>query len=97
VNNAGAARFGPFWELPVEGEHAQVALNITAVLHLTHAALARMVPTGRGTVLNLSSVSGNQPGPGSATYSAAKGFVTTFTEALAVELRGTGVTATVVC
>jgi short-subunit dehydrogenase len=97
VNNAGFGTFGRFWELPLDGELAEIGTNVTALVHLTHAALGRMVPEGRGAVLNVSSVAGNQPGPGDAVYAATKAFVTTFTEGIAEELRGTGVTATALC
>jgi short-subunit dehydrogenase len=97
VNNAGFGTFGSFWELPLDGELAEIGTNVTALVRLTHAALGRMVGEGRGAVLNVSSVAGNQPGPGDAVYAATKAFVTTFTEGVAEELRGTGVTATAVC
>jgi uncharacterized protein len=97
VNNAGFGTFGTFWELPVDGELAEIDTNVAALVRLTHAALGRMVAEGRGAVLNVSSVAGNQPGPGDAVYAATKAFVTSFTEGVAEELRGTGVTATALC
>jgi short-subunit dehydrogenase len=97
VNNAGFSSYGRFWELPRDGELAQVDCNVRAVVCLTHAALGRMVREGRGAVMNISSVSGNQPGPGNPTYGATKAFVTSFTEGVSIELRGTGVTITAVC
>jgi short-subunit dehydrogenase len=97
VNNAGFGTFGNFWELPIAREHEEIATNVTALVRLTHAALGRMVDEGRGAVLNVSSVAGNQPGPGDAVYAATKAFVTSFTEAVAEELRGTGVTVTALC
>ena len=56
-----------------------------------------MVPNGRGYLLNVSSVASFQPGPGSTVYSATKAYVTSFTEALHEELRGTGVRVTALC
>lgn len=96
VNNAGFGTNGPFWELPLDAEQRELLLNAEAVLHLTHAALGGMVERGRGAVLNVSSLAANQPAPGMATYSATKAFVTMFTEGVALDLRGTGVTATAV-
>jgi short-subunit dehydrogenase len=96
VNNAGIGTAGTFHELPRAGEEAEVRLNVLALLRLTHAALQPMVASGRGAVLNIGSLAGDQPLRGSATYAATKSFVTTFTESIAAELKGTGVTATVV-
>lgn len=93
VNNAGVGTMGRFWELPVEGEAAEVALNVVALVRLTHAALAPMVSRGRGGVINVSSISAYQPIPLHATYGATKAFVSSFTNAVHEELRGTGVKA----
>jgi uncharacterized protein len=95
VNNAGVSTGGDFHVLPVEAELAEISLNVTALVRLTHAALPGMVHAGRGGILNVSSLAGNQPLPGFATYGACKAFVTTFTEALAAEHRHTGVHLTV--
>jgi short-subunit dehydrogenase len=97
VNNAGFGGYGRVWERPYEEARGQIDVNITALVRLSHAAAAAMVAAGRGSILNVSSVAGNQPGPGSAVYGATKSFVTSFSEALAVELRGTGVTVTASC
>lgn len=95
VNNAGVATGGDFHELAVDGEHAEIALNVVALVALTHAALPAMVRAGRGGILNVSSMAGNQPLPGFVTYGATKAFVTAFSEALAAEHRKTGVHVTV--
>lgn len=97
VNNAGYGTYGRFWELPPDGELGEVRLNVAAVVALSHAALARMVPRGAGRLLNVSSTAGFTPGPGSATYAATKAFVTSFTEALHAEVAGTGVHVTALC
>src|SRR4051794_12459400 len=96
VNNAGVGTVGNFHELPRADEADEVRLNVLALLRLTHAALSSMVAAGRGAVLNVGSLAGDQPLRGSATYAATKSFVTTFTESVAAELKGTGVTVTVV-
>ena len=96
VNNAGVGTVGSFHELPRAGEVDEVRLNVLALLRLTHAGLQSMVAAGRGAVLNVGSLAGDQPLRGSATYAATKSFVTTFTESVAAELKGTGVTITVV-
>lgn len=97
VNNAGFGTNGNFWELDAERERGMVEVNITALVVLTRALLPAMVQRGRGRVLNIGSTAGFQPGPFMAGDYASKAFVNSFTEALAFELRGTGVTATVSC
>ncbi|MCX7620359.1 MAG: SDR family oxidoreductase [Acidimicrobiales bacterium] len=96
VNNAGVGTSGAFWELPVDGEQTEIDLNVTAVVRLTRAVLPGMIARIGGSILNISSLAGNQPAPRMATYAATKAFVTSFTESLHEELRGTAVTATAV-
>jgi uncharacterized protein len=96
VNNAGFGTYGDFAGLDVEGEEREIAVNVLALVRLTHAALGAMLPRGRGAVVNVSSVAGLQATPGNATYGASKAFVATFGEAVAGELAGTGVTLTTV-
>lgn len=91
VNNAGAGSYGPFLEQPVGRGAAQVALNIDAVVALTRHLLPRMVARGRGQIINVASILAFVPTPYFATYAATKAFVLSFSEALAHELRGTGV------
>ena len=94
VNNAGFGTYGPLVDADPDTEAAEVAVNVTAVLRLTRAALPGMIARGRGTVLNVSSLAGSMPQPYAATYAATKAWVTSFTHAIVEELRGTGVTAT---
>lgn len=95
VNNAGFGTNGKFHELPVGGEQREITLNVVALVRLTHAALEQMTPRKRGTILNMSSISGLLPGPRMATYAATKAYVTSFSESIHEELRGTGVSVTV--
>ncbi|MDQ1436036.1 MAG: uncharacterized protein QOF59_2852 [Actinomycetota bacterium] len=97
VNNAGFGTFGPFHTLDVDIETREINLNIIALVRLTHAAASSMAERGRGGILNVSSLASFQPGPSNATYSATKAFVTSFTEAVHEELKGTGVSVTVLC
>jgi short-subunit dehydrogenase len=97
VNNAGFGSSGAFATSDPARELGMVQVNIRALVELTHAFVGPMVARKRGRILNLGSTAGFQPGPFMATYYASKAFVNLFTEALAYELRGTGVTATVSC
>jgi uncharacterized protein len=96
VNNAGIGTGGSFHTLPIEAELQEIRLNVLAVVRLTRAALPAMVAAGYGGILNVSSLAGDQPLRGTATYAATKSYVTSFSESLAAELRGTGVHVTVV-
>jgi uncharacterized protein len=97
VNNAGYGTQGRFHELPVGPEARMARLHVEALLRLTHAGLAGMVARGRGAVINVSSGLGFVPAPYYATYGATKAFVNSFSEALAEELRGTGVAIQTLC
>jgi len=94
VNNAGYGTSGRFWELPVDGEVAEVAVNVIAVVRLTHAALGAMVGRGAGNVINVASVAGMLPSPAAATYGATKAYLNSFGDSVHEELAGTGVTLT---
>jgi len=97
VNNAGFGTFGPFHTLDIEAETREINLNVIALVRLTHAAASAMAERGRGGILNVSSLAGFQPGPSNATYGATKAFVTSFTEAVHEEMKGTGVSVTALC
>jgi uncharacterized protein len=96
VNNAGFGANGDFLEVDLDISRRMLAVNVTAVMRLTHAALQAMVERGHGSVVNVSSMASLQPSPGLSLYAATKAFVTTFSESLHGELDGTGVTVTAV-
>jgi uncharacterized protein len=97
VNNAGSGSSGAFAGRPADSAEDQIRLNVTAVVRLTRAALPGMLSRGHGGVLNVSSAAGFFPAPGSAVYGATKAFVTSFSESLAAELKGSGVHVTALC
>jgi short-subunit dehydrogenase len=97
VNNAGFGTTGPFASLPVEREEEEIRVNVLAVVRLTRAALPGMLERGAGGIVNVSSLAAFQPDPGNATYGATKAFVLSFSEALAEELRKTGVKVQALC
>jgi short-subunit dehydrogenase len=97
VNNAGIGTYRPFGTAPLESEERQLDLNVRAVLRLSHAAVRAMSARGSGRIVNISSVAGFVPRGGNATYSASKAWVTMFSEALSIQLAGSGVTVTAIC
>src|SRR6185436_5256804 len=97
VNNAGYGKLGPFSEIPYQESAGQIELNITALTHLTKLFLSPMLQRKSGKILNVASTAGFQPGPLMAVYYATKAYVISFSEALANELQGTGVTVTCLC
>ena len=97
VNNAGFGTTGAFLELERKKEADMVQVNCTALLELSHLFARPMRERGHGRILNIASAAGFQPGPYMATYYATKAFVLSFSEALAHELKGTGVTVTCHC
>lgn len=97
VNNAGFSVHGSFVETDPEAERELIAVNVTAVTALSKRFLPAMTARGAGRVLNVASTAAFQPGPRMAVYYASKAFVLSFSMALSVEMRGTGVTVTALC
>ena len=97
MNNAGFGTMGRFHELPISREVSEIGLNVVAVARLTHAALPGMVARGRGGVINVASIAAYQPTPLNATYGATKAFVSSLSQAVHEELKGTGVNCMVLC
>ena len=97
VNNAGFGLFSNFAEIPSESERMMLELDIVTVVGLTKLFVHDMVSRRFGFVLNLGSTGSFQPTPTYAAYSAAKSFVLSYSEAVAYELRGTGVKCAALC
>jgi short-subunit dehydrogenase len=97
INNAGSGVYGPFLKTALAEELSSIQLNVAALTHLTKLMLPGMVGRGHGRILNVASTAAFQPGPLMAVYYATKAYVLHLSEALAVELAGTGVTVTCLC
>jgi uncharacterized protein len=97
VNNAGFGGWGAFASLDPDRELAMIDVNVAALTHLCRLLLPGMLERRRGRILNVASTAAFQPGPFMAVYYATKSYVLSFSEALAEELRGTGVTVTALC
>ena len=97
INDAGFATFGPFTETELESELAMMQLNMIALTHLTKLFLSDMVESGSGKIMNVASTAAFQPGPLMAVYYATKAYVLSYSEAIAEELDGTGVSVTALC
>ncbi len=97
INNAGFGMYGMFYTSDLQTELEMIQVNMTALVHLTKLFVRDMVARGNGRIMNVASTAAFQPGPLQSVYYASKAFVLSFTEAIANELRGTGVTATALC
>jgi len=97
VNNAGLGQKGNFWEIPLDKDIDMLRVNVEAVVRLTKLFLPPMLQRKRGRILNTASVAGFEPGPHLAVYHATKAFVLSLSEALAVELKESGITVTALC
>jgi uncharacterized protein len=97
INNAGFGTHGIFHKLPLEREVEQINLNVTSLVSMTRLFLEGMVARRRGTIINVASTAAFQPVPYMATYGASKSFVLDFSEAVAYEVKSSGVTVMALC
>jgi uncharacterized protein len=97
INNAGLGDLGSFATSDLKRVEEMLAVNVTALTLLTRLLLPGMIERKRGAILNVSSTAGFLPIAGFAVYAATKAYVTSFSEAIRAELRGTGVTVTALC
>ncbi|WP_347374278.1 SDR family oxidoreductase [Aequorivita sp. Q41] len=97
INNAGFGIYGSFNDTDWEREAAMLNLHVLTTTHLTKLVLNGMVARNRGKILNMSSLAAFQPGPLMSLYYASKAYILSFSEAIANELKGTGVSVTCLC
>jgi short-subunit dehydrogenase len=97
VNNAGFTYLGRFVDMDLGAAEDMMQLNLGTLVALTHLFARPMIAAGGGRILNLSSTTAFQPMPGYALYAAGKALILSFSEALFEELKGTGVSVTVLC
>jgi short-subunit dehydrogenase len=97
VNSAGVGHTAPFAQQPPEAIRAMLDVNVRALVELVHAFLPGMRARRRGRIVNVASTAAFQPVPYLAVYAASKAFVLSFSEALAEELRGSGVRVQALC
>jgi short-subunit dehydrogenase len=97
INNAGFGAFGEFAQMSNEEIFGQIQLNVIALTELTRVFLPTMLARRNGRIMNVASTAGFQPGPLMAVYYATKAYVISFSEALANEVRHSGVTVTCFC
>jgi uncharacterized protein len=97
INDAGFGDYGPFSTSDLAKQESMIGVNITTLTALTRLFLPGMLEKGHGHILNVASVTGFLPGPLMSVYFATKHYVLAFSEALAEELRGSGVKVTALC
>jgi short-subunit dehydrogenase len=97
INNAGFLNYAPFEKIDPKEDHAQVMVNVMALVDLTHAFVPTMIAKGEGAIINLSSSGAFQPMPFMAVYGACKAFVLSFSEALWSEYGNRGLRVLALC
>ncbi|MDD9952585.1 MAG: SDR family oxidoreductase [Zetaproteobacteria bacterium] len=97
INNAGFGGHGKFYQRDLQRDLEMMQVNMNSLVQLTHLYVQGMVARKEGKLLHVASTAGFLPGPLQATYYATKAFVVSFSQAIAQELEGTGVTSTALC
>lgn len=97
INNAGFGLYGHFINTPLETEEEMIRLHVLTLTRLTKLVVKKMADRNAGRILNVSSLAALQPGPLFSVYSASKAYIRSFSLALAAELKGTGISVTVLC
>jgi len=97
INNAGFGGHGKFHESSLSDDQAMMQVNMVTLTNLTHLYLQGMVARNQGKILNVSSTASFMPGPLQAVYYATKSYVTSFSQAVAEEVKANNVTVTALC
>jgi len=97
INNAGFGDNGPFIDCDWDKQQRMIELNISALSHLTRLFLPQLIQQKRGGILNVASTAGFLPGPNMAVYYASKAYVLSFTEAIAQEVKASGIKVSALC
>ena len=97
INNAGIGYLGMLEDMPIEEIETLWAVNMMGTIYATQAAIPLMRKQGRGHIINVASVAGKRGGPGNSIYCATKFAMVGMSEALRVELRGSGIEVSVIC
>lgn len=97
INNAGFGDFGEFRKADWDKQERMINLNMLALTHFTRLYLPEMIKKKSGKIMNVASTAAFQPGPLMSVYYATKAYVLSFSEAIANEVEGTGVTVTALC
>lgn len=97
INNAGVGLYGPFASTDLPAEQRLIQLNVVSLVELTKLCVRAMLARRAGRIMNVASTAAFVPGPNMSVYYASKAFVLSFSEALAEELRDSGITVTALC
>jgi short-subunit dehydrogenase len=97
INNAGFGHYGEFSETDWETELKMLKLHVINLTHMTKLFLKGMIDRKKGKIMNVASMAAFQPSPLMSVYFASKAYILHFSEAIANEVKGTGVTVTVLC
>jgi len=97
INNAGMGDYGEFAKSDWQKIQSMLRVNVEGLTHLTHALLPAMIRRGYGTIMNVSSLASVLPIPDFAAYAASKAYVTSFSEALRIEVKDHGISVIALC
>lgn len=97
VNNAGFGTTKYFHNEDLKGQQNMVQVHVLAPMKLAHSAIPSMIARGKGVIINVASLNAFDPLPTAATYGGTKAFLSTFSEAIHMELAGTGLKVQALC